>query len=277
MVSLLDLGQNLRGRVSTYSIVKELHRAADQGAVYLGTWASFTLHDESAVTNEHRRNESGGKCIVKSIRGHWRLENEVFILGKYQATSPLFRPLEDEILDPADPPSIVLKYLDSDLRAESNRQRLSRPDIKKVAKKACWKPSVSYTGTAWSILVHIKLDNIFVNLGQQGDPERFTDIRLGDCGGVVPTQSKLATEPGHLIGASFTRSPEAQLGLSWGTSTDIWSFGNAVRTSIGSFDLWAHTNVDVMWRFSLYYTGEGFISSILPTRVANPRMNTMNW
>lgn len=48
--------------------------------------------------------------------------------------SPLFRPLEDGILDPVDPPSIVLKYLDNDLRAESNRQRLSRPDIKKVAK-----------------------------------------------------------------------------------------------------------------------------------------------
>lgn len=94
----------------------------------------FTLHDESAVTNEHRRNESGGKCIVKSIRGHWRLENEVSILRKYQATSPLFRPLEDEIVDLADPPSIVLKYLNSDLRAESNQQRLSRPDIKKVAK-----------------------------------------------------------------------------------------------------------------------------------------------
>lgn len=137
--------------------------------------------------------------------------------------------------------------------------------------------------TPWSnqpatdLLVDIKLDNIFVNLAQQGDPERFTDIRLGDCGGVVSKHPKFATEPGHLIGASFTRSPEAQLGLSWGTSTDIWSFGNAVRTLIGLFDLWAHTNVDAMWRFSPYCTGEGFISSILLTRVTNPKMDTMNW
>ncbi|KAK1983370.1 hypothetical protein LZ30DRAFT_816902 [Colletotrichum cereale] len=188
MVSLLDLGQNLRGRVSTYSIIKELHRAADQGAVYLGT---------------------GGKCIVKCIRGHWRLENEVSILRKYQATSPLFRPLEDEIVNPADPPSIILKYLDSDLRAESNRQRLSRSDIKKVAKSVLEALRILHRD-GMVHTVDIKLDNIFVNLGQPGNPERFTDIQLGDCGGVVSKHSKFATEPGHLIGASFTRSPESQ-------------------------------------------------------------------
>lgn len=44
---------------------------------------------------------------------------------------------------------------------------------------------------------------------------------------MVSEDSKFARE-GHLIGASFTRSPEAQLTLQWGTSTDIWSFGNAV-------------------------------------------------
>ncbi|KAH9211851.1 serine/threonine protein kinase [Leptodontidium sp. 2 PMI_412] len=224
MASLLDLGQNLRGRVSTYSIAKQLHRAADQGAVYLGT------------------NESGGKCIVKSIRGHWRLENEVSILRKYQATSPLFRPLEDEIVDPADPPSIVLKYLNSDLRAESNQQRLSRPDIKKVAK--CVLEALRILHRDGMVHTDIKLDNIFVNLAQQGDPERFTDIRLGDCGGVVSKHPKFATEPGHLIGASFTRSPEAQLGLSWGTSTDIWSFGNAILTLLygGGFHLFNPAN-----------------------------------
>ncbi|GJC94486.1 serine/threonine protein kinase [Colletotrichum higginsianum] len=140
--------------------------------------------------------------------------------------SPLFRPLEDEILDPVDPPSIVLKYLDSDLRAESSRQRLSRPEIKKVAKSVLEALRILHQDG----MVHtdIKLDNIFVNLGQKnGDSERLTAIQLGDCGGVVSKDSKFASEPGHLIGASFTRSPEAQLGLPWGTATDIWSFGNA--------------------------------------------------
>lgn len=74
-------------------------------------------------------------------------------------------------------------------------------------------------------LTDIKLDNIFVNLGPAD--QRFTTIQLGDCGGVVSRDSRFARE-GRLIGASFTRSPEAQLSLPWGPATDIWSFGNAV-------------------------------------------------
>ncbi|KAK2051138.1 serine/threonine protein kinase [Colletotrichum caudatum] len=196
MISLLDIGQNLYSRISTYSIVKELHQAADQGAVYLGT------------------NKSGRKCIVKSIQGHWHLKNEVFVLCKYQAISPLFCLLEDKIMEPPDPPFIILQYLNSDLSAKSKRQKLSRPDIKKVAKSVL--EALYILHRDGMVYTDIKLDNIFVN--------------LGDCGGVVSKHSKFATELGHLIGASFTCSPEAQLGLSWGTSTDIWSFGNAILT-----------------------------------------------
>ena len=72
----------------------------------------------------------------------------------------------------------------------------------------------------------MKLDNVFVNYGQI--EQRFSEIQLGDCGGVVSRDSGFARE-GHLIGAAFTRSPEALLQLSWGTSTDVWSFGNMVR------------------------------------------------
>ncbi|KAK1948666.1 serine/threonine protein kinase [Colletotrichum sublineola] len=178
----------------------------------------------------------------KEHSGSLASQNEASILRKYQAKSPLFRPLEDAIVYPPNPPSIVLKYLDSDLRAESDRERLSRSDIKKVAKAVLEALSILHQDG----MVHtdIKLDNIFVNLGQQGDPERFTDIRLGDCGGVVSKDSKFATEPGHLIGASFTRSPEAQLGLPWGTSTDIWSFGNAILTLLygGGYHLFNPAN-----------------------------------
>jgi hypothetical protein len=35
MVSLFNSGNILKGRLSTYTIVKELHRAADDGAVFL--------------------------------------------------------------------------------------------------------------------------------------------------------------------------------------------------------------------------------------------------
>lgn len=78
------------------------------------------------------------------------------------------------------------------------------------------------------VVLDVKLDNVFVNHGQ-GD-QRFSDIQLGDCGGAVSQDSKFARE-GHLIGAAFTRSPEAMLQLHWGTPTDIWSFGNAVSKS----------------------------------------------
>lgn len=56
------------------------------------------------------------------------------MIKRYQDKSPFIRPLVDEIEDPADPPSIILKYLDSDLLTESNAKRLSRPEIKYVAK-----------------------------------------------------------------------------------------------------------------------------------------------
>lgn len=72
----------------------------------------------------------------------------------------------------------------------------------------------------------MKLDNIFVNYGN-GD-QRFSEIQLGDCGGVVSQGGSFAKE-GHAIGAGYTRSPEATFQLSWNTATDIWSFGTAVR------------------------------------------------
>ncbi|KAL2257911.1 hypothetical protein VTK26DRAFT_8982 [Humicola hyalothermophila] len=65
IVRLFSANTVLIGRLSTYSIVKELYRAADEGAVYLA------------------RNRSGEKYIVKSIRGYWRLQNEADVLKRY--------------------------------------------------------------------------------------------------------------------------------------------------------------------------------------------------
>jgi len=44
------------------------------------------------------------------------------------------RPLLDEIIVPADPPGIVLQYLDDDLLHASTKEKLSRLEIKQVAK-----------------------------------------------------------------------------------------------------------------------------------------------
>lgn len=130
----------------------------------------------------------------------------------------------DEILKPVEPASIVLKYLDTDLLQESRRHRLSRPDIKRVARAILSALKVLHKDG----LVHtdVKLDNIFVNYGPQNQ-SRLADIQLGDLGGVVHQDSEFAKE-GHLIGTSISRSPEAILQLHWGTATDVWSFGNAV-------------------------------------------------
>lgn len=72
--------------------------------------------------------------MVKSVEGHWRLHNERGILKRFQGRSPTLRPLVDEIEDPVEPPAIVLKYLDDDLSKASRKQRLTRSEIKYVAK-----------------------------------------------------------------------------------------------------------------------------------------------
>ncbi|EGS17660.1 uncharacterized protein CTHT_0070000 [Thermochaetoides thermophila DSM 1495] len=211
--SLFQIGRVLTGRRSTYTILKELHRAAtaDQSAVYL----AIDSFDE--------------KCIVKSVHGHWRLQNEAKILNHYQSKTRHLRPLLDEILpeDPADPPSIVLRHLDSELLTESNNKRLTRPEIKQVARGVLEALRVLHKDG----MVHtdVKLDNIFVNYGEDG--KRFSEIQLGDCGGVVHKDSHFARE-GHLIGGSTSRSPEALFQLHWGTPTDVWSFGNAILSLI---------------------------------------------
>ncbi|KAK0649247.1 kinase-like domain-containing protein [Cercophora newfieldiana] len=141
MARLLSVDAVLMGRLSSYTIGKELHRAADEGAVYLA------------------RNRSGEKCIVKSIRGHWRLRNEADILKRYQYETPFLRPLVDDIHDPADPPSIVLRYLDSDVLTESNKKRLSRPEIKQVAR--CVLEALRLLHKDGMVHTDVKLDNIF--------------------------------------------------------------------------------------------------------------------
>jgi hypothetical protein len=57
---------------------------------------------------------------------------------------------------------------------------------------------------------------------------RFSEVLLADFGACVPVTSDYAND-GDLIGASMFRSPEANLRLPWGQSTDIWSFGTTVR------------------------------------------------
>lgn len=53
---------------------------------------------------------------------------------------------------------------------------------------------------------------------------RFKDVQLADFGSTVRMDSTYARD-GDSIGTPMFRSPEAHLQMSWGTATDIWSFG----------------------------------------------------
>jgi len=210
---------------------------------------------------------------VKSIHNHWRLQNEASILKRYQDTTPSIRPLIDEISEPAEPASIVLRYLGTDLLKASNKKRLSRPDIKKVAKTILLALKVLHEDG----LVHtdVKLDNVFVNQGSTTN-ERFSEIQLGDFGGVVHQDSDFAKD-GHLIGAGISRSPEATLQMHWGTATDIWSFGNAVRDHRGIlFGISCHGNRDTdcgQYRSSAS-SMEAIITFLTPRSRGSNRMTT---
>ncbi|ESZ92264.1 serine/threonine protein kinase [Sclerotinia borealis F-4128] len=188
MASLLRLGQLLKGRAST------------------------NLSDQTVV--------------IKSVR-HFRLDNERDILKRFQFRTPSLRPLLDKIEDPSDPPALVLKHLDDDLLNASAAQRLTRLEIKHVAK--CVQEALKVFHEDGYVHTDIKPDNVLVNYGQ-GDI-RFADVELADCGSTVHVDSVFAKDR-DIIGAPIWRSPEAQLQTGWGTPTDIWSFGTMISVHV---------------------------------------------
>jgi serine/threonine protein kinase len=186
---------------------------------------------------------SNQTVIIKNVR-HFPLDTEREALKRFQSHTPSHRPLIDEIEDPLDPPALVLKHLDDGLFNAAAVKRLTGAEIKQVAKKVLEALSVIredgyvHAGMLLSTLKHyifiskrrlcsdIKADNILVNYGQ-GDT-RFSEIQLADLGNTVRADSQWAKDC-DMIGAPVWRSPEAQLQIGWGTPTDIWSLGTAVR------------------------------------------------
>ncbi len=83
----------------------------------------------------YHRNQKSDLVIVKGVRGHPRVENERDVLKRFQPRSPYLRPLIDEIQDPAEPTTIVLRHLESDLLEASVQQPLNRTEIKYVLKR----------------------------------------------------------------------------------------------------------------------------------------------
>lgn len=73
--------------------------------------------------------------VIKSVKGHPRVENERDVLKKFQSRSRYLRPLIDEIVQPPEPPTIVLKYLQDDLLQASIKKSLSKKEIRYVARR----------------------------------------------------------------------------------------------------------------------------------------------
>jgi serine/threonine protein kinase len=72
--------------------------------------------------------------VIKSI-DHFRLQNEQDILVRFQNRTPFLRPLLDEVENASTLPALVLRYLDDDILHASNSQRLTRLEVKYVAKR----------------------------------------------------------------------------------------------------------------------------------------------
>jgi hypothetical protein len=76
---------------------------------------------------------NGGQTVIVKGADHPRISNERDALQRYQTRTPI-RPLLDEIFEPAKPCGIVLQYLDADALAASSKKKLTKPEIKEVAK-----------------------------------------------------------------------------------------------------------------------------------------------
>ncbi|GLB19168.1 hypothetical protein AtubIFM61612_009073 [Aspergillus tubingensis] len=149
------------------------------------------------------------------------------------------------------PPAIILKYLDDDVTRASRKQRLTRPELKYVAKnvlevlQVLHEDGYVHTGLEYPVSPHIvfvltllpdiklKPSNILVNYGN--GESRFSDVQLADCGVVVTTDSEYVKD-GVQTGTSLFRAPEVHLEIPWGTAADIWSFGVTLINLIWGFN-----------------------------------------
>ena len=80
------------------------------------------------------RNQANETVVVKGVQGHPRVENERDVLKRFQRLTTHLRPLLDEVQEPADPPIIILRYLEDNLLSSSIKKTLNRRELKSVAR-----------------------------------------------------------------------------------------------------------------------------------------------
>ena len=69
--------------------------------------------------------------VVKSVKGHFRVANERDVLRRFNGRSPYLRPLLDEIVEPAEPMTVVLRHL----KVVSGDKTLNREELKHVSRR----------------------------------------------------------------------------------------------------------------------------------------------
>ncbi|KAK3900194.1 kinase-like domain-containing protein [Staphylotrichum tortipilum] len=183
MCTLFSIGQVLKGRIGHYVISKQLQ--------------------ETPV-------------IVKSALNHPRVSNERDVLERFTGQSRYIRLLVDEIVEPAEEVTIVLRHLNSTVLRASISKTLTRTELKYVSRQIPGALRV----------VHGRVEN------------RSSDVQLADFGGTLPVDHQHARE-GAAVGAAIWRSPESLLGMLWGVERDIWSFGTLLISLIygGDFNI----------------------------------------
>ncbi|KAE8348116.1 kinase-like protein [Aspergillus coremiiformis] len=182
VVNAVALGCQLMGKRGLYTVTKQLQESV---------WLAIAQNKETV--------------IVKSVR-NFRLQIEKDILLHFQDRSPYLRTLLDKIEDPPGPPALILKYLDDDLLNASNTKRLTRFEVKYVARRVL--EALAVLHTEGYVHTDVKPSNVLVNY-QQGEV-RFSDVQVADFGSTVHINSPYA-QKGDPIGTPIFRSPEAHM------------------------------------------------------------------
>lgn len=84
-------GQTLRGRLSLYTVTKQL-----QDCIWLARYMTSGFRRSTMLLTTSRRSQNKETVVVKSV-GHFRIHNERDILLHFQNKTNLLRPLVDKI------------------------------------------------------------------------------------------------------------------------------------------------------------------------------------
>ncbi|KAL2839523.1 hypothetical protein BJY01DRAFT_250476 [Aspergillus pseudoustus] len=137
---------------------------------------------------------------------------------------PHLRPVLNDIVEPAETPTIVLGRLDGHLLNASVKKTVKREELKYITLSVLEALKVLHDDVY--VLTDVTMDNIFANY-KEGE-NRFSEVQLGDLGSRYPIDSSIAKN-GTPVAAAIWSSPEVIMETPWNIATDIWSFGTVTR------------------------------------------------